>query len=271
MNCRAFRTKPGLAITIGSLQLSLSHVLAFGMAVWAAFLVSRFLRFLLEEDVYERFNLPRGLPYAMSTLLHYLVLVAGFFFGLAALGFDMAKFTILAGALSVGIGFGLQNIINNFVSGLILLFERPIKVGDVIQVDAASGSATGSVERIGIRASIVRTMDGSEVIIPNGNHISNQVINRTLSDRQRVIAIQVNVARGTDPAHATELLKQVAQEHPRVAKHPAAQAYVSSLSAGSLTLELRAWTESYEDWLQIRSDLIGAINERLTRENIALA
>jgi potassium efflux system protein len=254
-------------LTIGSLQLSLDHVLAFSIAVWASFLVSRFLRFLLEEDVYERFNLPRGLPYAISTLLHYLVLVAGFFVGLAALGFDMTKFTILAGAFSVGIGFGLQNIINNFVSGLILLFERPIKVGDVIQVD----TATGSVERIGIRASIVRTMDGSEVIIPNGTLISNQVTNWTLSDRQRVIVIEVNVARAVDPAHATQLLKQAAQEHPRVAKHPAPQAYVSTLSAGSLTLELRAWTESYEDWLQIRSDLIGSINQRLTRENIALA
>lgn len=254
-------------LTIGSLQLSLGHVLAFGIAVWASFLVSRFLRFLLEEDVYERFNLPRGLPYAISTLLHYLVLVAGFFVGLAALGFDMTKFTILAGALSVGVGFGLQNIINNFVSGLILLFERPIKVGDVIQVD----TATGSVERIGIRASIVRTMDGSEVIIPNGTLIANQVINWTLSDRQRVIVIQVNVARGADPAQVTQLLKQAAQEHPRVAKQPAPQAYVSTLSAGSLTFELRAWTESYEDWLQIRSDLIGSINQRLTRENIALA
>ncbi|MBV9998561.1 MAG: mechanosensitive ion channel [Verrucomicrobia bacterium] len=254
-------------LTIGSLQLSLGHVLAFAIAVWASFLVSRFLRFLLEEDVYERFNLPRGLPYAVSTLLHYLVLVAGFFVGLAALGFDMTKFTILAGAFSVGIGFGLQNIINNFVSGLILLFERPIKVGDVIQVD----TATGSVERIGIRASVVRTMDGSEVIIPNGTLISNQVINWTFSDRQRVIVIQVNVARGVDPAHAAQLLKQVAQDHPHVAKHPAPQAYVSTLSAGSLTLELRAWTDSYEDWFQIRSDLIGAINQRLTHENIPLA
>ncbi|MBV8899152.1 MAG: mechanosensitive ion channel [Verrucomicrobia bacterium] len=253
-------------LTIGSLQLSLGHVLAFSLAVWASFLVSRFLRFLLEEDVYERFNLPRGLPYAVSTLLHYLVLVAGFFIGLAALGFDMTKFTILAGAFSVGVGFGLQNIINNFVSGLILLFERPIKVGDVIQVD----TATGSVERIGIRASIVRTMDGSEVIIPNGTLISSQVINWTLSDRQRVIVIQINVTREVDPAQATQLLKRIAQEHPRVANHPAPQAYVSTLGAGSLTLELRAWTESYDDWLQIRSDLIGSINQRLTRENIAL-
>jgi potassium-dependent mechanosensitive channel len=254
-------------LTVGSLQLSLGHVLAFGIAVWASLLVSRFIRLLLEEDVYDRFNLPRGVPYAISTLLHYLVLLAGFFAGLAALGFDLTKVTILIGAFSVGIGFGLQNIVNNFVSGLILLFERPIKIGDVIQVD----TATGYVERIGIRASVIRTMDGSEVIIPNGTLISSQVINWTLSDRQRVIVIQINVTRAADPAHVTQLLKQVAQEYPRVAKHPAPQAYVSTLSAGSLTLELRAWTESYDDWLEIRSDLIGSINQRLTRENIALA
>jgi small-conductance mechanosensitive channel len=254
-------------LTIGSLQISLGHLLAFGITVWASFLVSRLLRFSLEEEVYERFDLPRGLPYAISTLLHYVVLLVGFFVGLVALGFDMTKFTILAGAFSVGIGFGLQNVVNNFVSGLILLFERPIKVGDVIQVD----TSTGSVERIGIRASVIRTMEGSDIIIPNGTLISGQVINWTFSDRQRVIVVQLNVSRSADTGRAAHLMKQAAEDHPRVAKRPAPQTYVVTLSAGSLTLELRAWTDSYEDWVQIRSDLVTEINQSLTREDIALA
>jgi potassium efflux system protein len=97
---------------------------------------SRFLRFLLEEDVYHHLHLERGTPQAISTIAHYAVLLLGFFVAVAALGVDLTKVTILAGAFTVGVGFGLQTVINNFVCGLILLFERPIKVGDVVQVDA---------------------------------------------------------------------------------------------------------------------------------------
>src|SRR6202011_704705 len=167
------------AFTLGSLRLSLCQIDGFIVAIWASLLVSKFLRFLLEEDVYDRLKLSRGLPYAISSVLHYTVLMIGFFIALAALGVDMTKFTILAGAFSVGVGFGLQNVINNFVSGLIVLFERPIKVGDVIQV----GDAIGSVKKIGIRASVVHAQDGSDIIVPNGTLISNQVTNWTFSDR----------------------------------------------------------------------------------------
>ena len=164
------------SIPIGSLTLSLGGILAFAIAIWASFLTSRFLRFVLEEDVYKHFPLERGIPYAISTMVHYLILLVGFFIALGALGIDLTKITILAGAFSVGIGFGLQNVINNFVSGLILLFERPIKIGDVIEV----GGSVGEVLSIGIRASVIRTADGSEVIVPNGSLISSQVINWTL-------------------------------------------------------------------------------------------
>ena len=164
------------SIAIGSLSISLGGILAFLIAIWASFLISKFLRFLLEEDIYRHFRLASGIPYAISTMLHYVILLVGFFIALGALGIDLTKITILAGAFSVGVGFGLQNVINNFVSGLILLFERPIKIGDVIEV---SGNV-GEVRRIGIRASIIRTADGSEVIVPNGSLISSQVTNWTL-------------------------------------------------------------------------------------------
>jgi potassium-dependent mechanosensitive channel len=111
--------------------------------MWASFLISKFLRFLLEEDVYQHFLLPSGIPFAISTVLHYLILVIGFFIALGALGIDLTKITILAGAISVGVGIGLQNVVNNFVSGLILLFERPIKIGDTIEV----GGNVGEVRR----------------------------------------------------------------------------------------------------------------------------
>ncbi|HEX2386254.1 MAG TPA: mechanosensitive ion channel domain-containing protein, partial [Candidatus Binatia bacterium] len=188
----AVRRLLGLDLGIGLLHITVGDVFAFVLTVWAAFLVSRFVRFLLDEDVYPRVALGRGLPYAISTVVHYVILLAGFFVAVAALGFDMTKVTILAGAFSVGVGFGLQNIFNNFVSGLILLFERPVKIGDVVQIEDASGV----VEHIGIRASIIRTPNGSEIIVPNGKLISERLTNWTLSNRQRTIELPVSVAQG---------------------------------------------------------------------------
>jgi potassium-dependent mechanosensitive channel len=251
---------------LGAFRLSLGQIVGFILVVWASFLVSKFLRFLLEEDIYGRLKLARGLPYAISSVLHYTVLMIGFFIALAALGVDMTKFTILAGAFSVGVGFGLQNVINNFVSGLIVLFERPIKVGDVIQV----GDAIGSVKKIGIRASVVHAQDGSDIIVPNGTLISNQVTNWTFSDRLRAISAQIQVPRNVDQRVAGELLEQSASETSGVVKNPAPQAFITTLNSKTLTLEVRAWTDQYEDWMKIQSDLWAAINRKLERANIEL-
>jgi potassium-dependent mechanosensitive channel len=255
------------SLTIGSLSISLGGILAFIIAIWASLLVSRFVRFVLEEDVYSHLVLERGIPYAISTMLHYAILLVGFFLALGALGIDLTKITILAGAFSVGIGFGLQNVINNFVSGLILLFERPIKIGDIIEV---SGN-TGEVRQIGIRASIIRTKDGSEVIVPNGLLISGQVTNWTLSDRGRAVEVSVSVAPTADPHQVTELLRSIAVDHPDVAKDPPPQVHVTGVSATAAAFQLRVWTERNETWAQVRSDLSVAINQALAREKILMA
>jgi potassium-dependent mechanosensitive channel len=255
------------SLAFGSFSITPGHLLAFAIAVWASFLVSKFLRFVLEEDVYHHLKLARGIPYAISTILHYLVLLLGFFIALGALGIDLTKVTLLAGAFTVGIGFGLQNVINNFVSGLILLFERPIKVGDVIE----AGGNVGEVSRIGIRASVIRTADGSEVIVPNGSLISSQVTNWTFSDRQRAVEVSVNVAGGADSQRVVELLKRTATAQSGVSKDPLPQVYVTNFSAGAVTFQLRAWTDRHEDWTQLRSDLSVAVNEALAREKIAIA
>jgi potassium-dependent mechanosensitive channel len=185
-------------------------------------------------------------------MVHYAVLLTGFFLGLAVLGVDLTKVTILAGAFTVGVGFGLQTVINNFVCGLILLFERPIKVGDIIQID----TDIGEVRRIGIRACVIRTTDGSEVIVPNGTIISNKVTNWTLSDWYRAIEV---------PG------KRVAANHPGVTKEPAPEAYVVNFASATVSFNLRAWTERYEGWVQLRSDLSVAVDEALIRENITVA
>ena len=254
------------SVTIGSLSVSLGGILGFLIAIWASVLLSRFVRFVLEEDVYSHLVLDRGIPYAISTMLHYAILLVGFFVALGALGIDLTKITILAGAFSVGIGFGLQNVINNFVSGLILLFERPIKIGDIIEV---SGNV-GEVRQIGIRASIIRTKDGSEVIVPNALLISGQVTNWTLSDRGRAVEVSVTVAPTADLHHVAELLKSIAADHPDVGKDPPPQAHVTSITATAVVFQLRIWTERNEAWAQVRSDLSVAINQTLAREEILM-
>ncbi len=251
-------------LDVGSLSISLGDILLFAVTVWAAFLLSRFIRFALEEDVYPRVPLERGLPYAISTLLNYTILLVGFFLAVAAAGFDLTKFTILAGAFGVGIGFGLQNIINNFVSGLILLFERPVKVGDFVKI----GDSTGTIRRIGIRASVVHVWDNSDVIVPNSKLISENVINWTFSTQQRGIEIIFSVPPATTPKQVIEIMEKAAENHPLISEAPLPQVLFDEISFDRLTFKLRAWTDYFDKVLKIRSDLVLAISEALNAENI---
>jgi potassium efflux system protein len=257
----------GYQLPTGTLKLTPGQLLGFGVAIWVAVLLSRLIRFFLEEEVFERVHLAAGLPYAISTILNYLVITVGVMVAFGQLGVERTQLTILAGAFSVGLGFGLQNIINNFVSGIILLFERPVKVGDVIQI----GDAIGEVRRIGIRASVIGTRDGSDIIVPNGNLISNQFTNWTYSDRQRSIEIPLSITNGPDPNHVLALLKTVAAAHGATKDHPAPEVYITSLTATGTSLIVRAWISHYEDWVKTRSELYIALVEALAREEIKLA
>ena len=252
--------------TLGTMSLSLGQLLGFAAAIWLSLLISRVLRFFLNEEVYERVQLAPGLPYAISTMLNYLVLLVGFLVALGVLGVDLTKITIVAGAFSVGLGFGLQNIINNFVSGIILLFERPVKVGDVIQF----GDSIGEVRRIGIRASIVRTREGSDIILPNGNLISNPVTNWTYADRRRAVEVTLTVAAGPDPNHIIQLLKNAATKEPATEDQPAPEVYITGITAAGLSVVVRAWTHRYEDWIEVRSELNVSLLAALAREDVKL-
>src|SRR4030095_182883 len=190
----------------GTISISLGNVLEFFLTVCFAYLLSRFLRFILQEDVYPRIDLAPGLSYATSSLLNYIILALGFVAGLGVLGVDFSKVSVLAGAFGVGIGFGLQSIVNNFVSGLILLFERPIHVGDTVAV----GNLQGSVRRIGIRSSVIHTGAGADIIVPNSQLVTDKVTNWTLSDRLRLVGLPVGVDYGADPKKVIELLEPVA-------------------------------------------------------------
>ena len=245
----------GAKLERGALSISVEDVLAFALTLWVAYLVSAFLRFALEEDVYPRVGLARGLSYALSSLLNYVLLTLGFLAGLAVLGLDLTKLTIMAGAFGVGIGFGLQSVVNNFVSGLILLFERPIHVGDTIE----AGGITGSVRRIGIRSSVVRTGQGAEVIVPNAQLITERVTNWTFSDRQRLIELPVGVSYSAHPRRVIDMLESVALAHAQVLRQPPPRAFFTGFGDSAINFELRAWTDQFERWFQIQSELATAV------------
>jgi potassium efflux system protein len=250
----------------GAIGISLADVLTFAFTVWLAFALSAFIRFVLEEDVYPRMRLARGVPYVISSVLHYIILFLGFLLALSALGVDLNKFTILTGAFGVGLGFGLQGLVNNFVSGLIVLFERPINVGDSIKM----GDVAGKVRRIGIRSTTVLTSEGAEVIVPNAHMVAEKVTNWTHSGQLRRLDVRVGVAYGTAPEKVIELLRGVAASHPAVITKPAPIALLLGFGDSALNFELRAWTSRSEKWDEIRSELGIAIYAALRSAGIEI-
>ncbi len=252
--------------TFGEVHVSIGDLLTFLLVLGGAVLIARLVQFVLEEEVVARFDLAPGLPTALTSSARYAILFLGFLFALAAAGVELSKFTILAGAFGVGVGFGLQTVVSNFVSGLILLFERPVRPGDWVQV----GPTLGEVTRIGGRSSTVRTYEGAEVIVPNSNLISNEVINWTLSDRRVRVEIKVGVAYGSDPVTVLDLLRAAGAAHPRVLTDPAPAALFTGFGDSSLDFVLRVWTDSFTIQQQVRSDVAIAVHQALTRAGIAI-
>jgi len=250
---------------IGELDITLASILIFIFVIWLSIIISRTITRILEKDVFVRVSMAKGVPNTINMLLKVVLITVGFFVAAAAAGMKLTNLSIILGAFSVGIGFGLQNIFNNMVSGLILAFERPIKVGDIVQV----GELMGTVLSIGLRSSIVRSFDGAEVIVPNGNLISDQMINWTRSDSNRRMDIRVGVAYGTDPEKVLAILEQVANEHKMVDKKLTPRAYFIGFGDSSLDFRLLAWTE-IDHRLPVESELNVTINKKLAEAGIEI-
>jgi len=229
------------------------------------FLASAFT-FLLKNVVLPKLPLQRGVPYAISTITYYILLLLVVLAALSGAGIELNKFTVLTGALGVGLGFGLQNIVNNFVSGLILLVERPIHVGDTVDV----GGLVGIVRRIGARSSTVVTFQGAEVIVPNSNLLSNQVINWTLSSQWRRVDVPVRVAYGTDPERVIKLLVAVAESYPGVLLDRPPMAFFIGFGESALNFELRFWSAWQDTWFQLQSDVTVAVAKALREAGIEI-
>jgi potassium efflux system protein len=256
----------GRSWVVGSAAFSIGSVLLFFVILFVTWGVARFVRFVLEMDVLPRLKLEPGVDGAISTLTRYVILSLGLLLGLASVGVDQSQIALVAGALGVGVGFGLQSIVSNCISGIILMLERPVRLDDFIEV----GPLVGRVERIGLRSSTVRALDGAEVIVPNDSLISREVVNWTLSDRRRRVRVKVGVAYGTDLTLVREVMKTVADAHAAAIGGPPPEVLFDSFGESSLDFVLEFWTTDFAEWEHLRSAVGIDLYDALTKAGIEI-
>ncbi|MBU0945873.1 MAG: mechanosensitive ion channel [Proteobacteria bacterium] len=247
----AFDAITSIQFTFYALTITPGSMLAVVFVCYATLLCSRGLRAFLLHAVLPRYGVKTGAQVSITKLVHYAILAVGLLILLKMLGFSLGQITILGGALGVGIGFGLQAIVNNFVSGLILLFERPLKVGDMIEV----GEEVGEVKELGLRATIVQTRDNAEIVIPNSELINSSVTNWTLADKQVRVKVPVSAAYGSDIPTILKVLLSSANDNPMVHSQPQPKALFLAFGASSLDFELWVWIHDFSDRFIVLSDL----------------
>jgi len=248
------------AVTLGDLILAV-------IVLIVTIIASRGLPALLEFVLLQRKDTTLGGRYTVTTLFRYVIVGVGTLLFFNILGASWSQIQWLAAALSVGIGFGLQEIVANFISGLIILFERPIRVGDTVTV----GTTTGVVSRIQIRATTITNWDRQELLVPNKAFITQELLNWTLSDSIVRVVIPVGIAYGSDVSKAMELLMEAAHEHDLVIESPEASVTFTSFDDNSLKLTLRVFIPSVDNRIRVITDLHQAINYKLNEAGISIA
>jgi small-conductance mechanosensitive channel len=234
--------------------------------VLLSYLSAKFKK-LLVNRIFPHYNLERGVSLSIATIIRYVIIFLGIFIIFQTSGIDLSALALLFGALGVGIGFGLQGITNNFISGVIILFERPIKVGDRVEVD----DIVGRVESISGRATTIITNDNIGVIVPNSDFINQRVINWSLNDRNVRLNFPVGVSYKEDPELIRKLLLEVARENPGVLQHPKPDVLFDQYGDSSLDFMLRVWTNQFSDTPKIlKSELYYAIFEKFKEHSIEI-
>jgi small-conductance mechanosensitive channel len=230
-------TKP--FFTLGHTEVSIASLLWIVALLALLIIWSRFTRRVLRNKLLKHTKMDSGMQYLVSRMAGYAVLVIGLLIGLETIGVNLSSLTVIGGALGVGIGFGLQNIVHNFVSGLIIMGERAIQIGDRVDV----GGTLGEVIRVGARSTSVRTNDNIVIILPNSEFVSNRVINWShMGDQSVRLHVPVGVSYGSAPREVEHLLLEVAAANSHVSKTPAAQVMFHGFGESSLDFELRVWT-----------------------------
>lgn len=228
----------------GDSKISFGMLIFLVFGTWLVFFLSKLISRLVVDRILTRYGTEKGVSYAIATIIRYIFIFIGLIVVIQTAGIDLSALTILAGALGVGIGFGLQNITNNFISGIIVLFERPIKVGDRVELPELN-HLTGDVVNISIRSTTIMTNDNIAILVPNSKFVSDTVINWSYNDTNVRFNIPVAVAYKEDPEEIRRLLIDVAQKHPGVLADPSPDVLFDEYGENSLNFMLRLYTNEY--------------------------
>ena len=253
-------------MTIGNLTLSPLVVALAILVLYLSSFTSWVLRGILEVDVFPRMRIDGGAAQSITKLMNYCLILVAFLISMGVIGFDLKSFAVLGGALGIGIGFGLQYIVNNFLSGLILLFERPVRVGDRIEAD----DKIGIVKKIGLRSTVIETLDNAQLIVPNSKLISENVTNWTHSGTEARLKIPVGVAYGSDMDLVFDTMIAAAQTSPRVLKKPKPLALLLGFGDSSLNVELHVWLFDVNETRQAQSEISREILRRFDEAGIEI-
>ncbi|MDH3710029.1 MAG: mechanosensitive ion channel [Cyclobacteriaceae bacterium] len=252
---------------LGEKDITLGGIFYFFIAILLLIWLTDRVQKLVVKRVLVRSKIDIGVSESIGTIFRYLVITIGLFVIIQTAGIDLTALGFIAGALGVGIGFGLQGITNNFISGLIILFERPIKVGDRIDV----GDISGDVVKIAARATTVVTNDNISIIIPNSEFINSRVINWSHNDRRIRFNYMVGVSYNEDPRRVRKLLLEVAKENNAVLKHPPPDILFKEYADSAIVFNLRVWTYEYTDRPNVlKSQLYYAIFKKFRDNNVSI-
>ncbi|KPL02722.1 MAG: mechanosensitive ion channel protein MscS [candidate division Zixibacteria bacterium SM23_73_2] len=246
--------------------ISLTSIIMVLVILLVFYLISRGIRRLITNRIFPKYKLDMGIQLAISRIVHYMIIGLGIIMGVQLIGLNLTSLAVVFGLLSVGIGFGLQNIAANFISGLIILFERPIQIGDRITV----GDILGDVENISLRATHIRTVDNVTIIVPNSEFISSQVINWSHRDPKIRLHVPVGVAYGSDVPLVIRSLLEVARSHSQVLESPAPRVWFTDFGNSSLNFELLAWIVDPKKKPDVISDLNIKIDEIFRKHEVTI-
>lgn len=253
-------------LVLGDVAVSPIDFVTFALVFGVGYTLTRAAQRVMNVSVLPRTSMSEGGASALVSGVGYVGVFLAAIAAISATGIDLSNLAIVFGALSVGIGFGLQNIVNNFVSGIILLVERPIKVGDWIDV----GGQSGYVKQVNVRSTEIETFDRASYIVPNSDLISAPVLNWTHSNKVGRVRNPVGVAYGTDPRKVEKILGEIGRAHPMVINNPAPVVYFMGFGADSLDFELRTYLSDVNWMLSVSSDINFRINERFAEEGIEI-
>jgi len=236
---------------INKTPVTLSSLMMFLIMISIFLILSRVIRRIFLARLLVRLNMDEAKQYTMMRVTHYLIMVIGAIVAFQFIGIDLTGLAVIFGLLSVGIGFGLQNVTSNFVAGLILLFERPIKIGDRVTV----GETEGDVIEINIRSTTIRTLNNIAIIVPNSDFVSSTVINWSYGDQKVRLDVDVGVSYASDLDTVIRCLLEVARENPEVLREPAPEVLHMGFGDSSWNMRLRAWISDPKRHPRVRSTL----------------